>query len=122
MSCHTIAGIGALGGGNIGPDLTGALAKYNGAAGLAAVLTTIAFPTMQPVYLGQELTETEVANLVAFMQDAQQLTRPGGSTWKLVGLAFGGIAVFVAFALLWWRGRLLAVRRPLVDRSNTRRG
>ncbi len=59
LSCHSVAGIGALGGGALGPDLTGAFAKYNGETGLVASLTTVAFPTMQPVYTGAPITEQE---------------------------------------------------------------
>ncbi len=33
MSCHSISGIGALGGGTLGPDLTDAYRKYGGDAG-----------------------------------------------------------------------------------------
>lgn len=120
MSCHTISGLSGLGGGTLGLDLTDALAKYNGAAGLSGVLAAIAFPTMQPVYANQPLTEDEVANLVAFIGDAPQQAPGGTSVWAFVGLAFAVIAVLALLALVIWRGRLTAVRRPLVTRSTSR--
>ncbi len=120
LSCHSVAGIGALGGGALGPDLTGAYAKYNGETGLVAALTTVAFPTMQPVYTGAPITEQEARDLAAFLAEAPQATRPGGSAWKLFVLSIGGVAAFSAFALLVWRSRLAGVRRSLLRRPNPR--
>ena len=83
--------------------------------------TTIAFPTMQPVYANQPLTEDEVASLVAFIGEAPQQGATGGSSpGKLVGLAFAVIGGLALLALVVWRGRLIAVRRPLVSRSTSR--
>jgi mono/diheme cytochrome c family protein len=120
MSCHSVGGIGALGGGALGPDLTSAFQKYNGEAGIVAVLTTVAFPTMQPVYLGAPITEQEATDLAAFLAAAPQAERPGGSVWKLFLLSLGGVAGFAAIALVVWRRRLAGVRRPLLRRLNPR--
>lgn len=120
LSCHSVAGIGAPGGGALGPDLTGAYAKYNGETGLVAALTTVAFPTMQPVYTGAPITEQEARDLAAFLAQAPQATRPGGSAWKLFVLSIGGVAAFSGFALLVWRSRLAGVRRQLLRRPNPR--
>jgi len=123
MSCHTIAGLSGLGGGNVGPvaDLTNAAAKYGGEAGLTGVLTTIAFPTMQPIFANQPLTPQEVADLVAFIAAApQQGAAATSSTGKFIGLAFAVIGGLVLLSLVVWRRRLIAVRRPLVSRSTSR--
>jgi mono/diheme cytochrome c family protein len=120
LSCHSVAGIGALGGGALGPDLTGAYAKYGGEQGLAGVLQTIAFPTMQPIYGDQPLTEVEVSNLVAFLAQAPTAKRPAGSVGILIGIAIGVVVFFGAVAYLVWKGRLIAVRRTLVHRPNPR--
>jgi mono/diheme cytochrome c family protein len=114
LSCHSVAGIGALGGGALGPDLTAAYAKYGGAQGLAGILGTIAFPTMQPIYGDQPLTEAEVSNLVAFLAQAPAAERPVGSVGILIGIAVGAILFFGVIAYLVWKRRLVAVRRPLV--------
>ena len=121
MSCHAIAGIGALGGGALGPDLTGAYAKYGGDEGIASVLASLPFPTMQPIFSGAPLTAQEQADLGAFLAQASRSERPAGSVGKLIGLGFGGAALLSGLALLVWRRRLVAVRRPLVDRSRPRR-
>jgi mono/diheme cytochrome c family protein len=120
LSCHSVAGIGALGGGQLGPDLTNAFTKYGGEQGLAGVLQTIAFPTMLPIYSDQPLTEAEVANLVAFLAEAPTAERSAGSVGILIGIAIGVVALFGVIAYLIWKGRLIAVRRTLVHRPNPR--
>lgn len=121
MSCHSIAGIGALGGGKIGPDLTNAYEKYGGAQGVASILQTLPFPTMVPIFDGRPLTTSEQADLAAFLAEAPQAERPAGSAGKLVGLSFGAVAALSGLALVLWRRRLVAVRRPLVNRSRLRK-
>lgn len=69
MGCHSISGIGALGGGALGPDLTLAASKF-GDAGLASVLASTPFPTMTPIFAPRPLTPEEQANLRAFIGQA----------------------------------------------------
>ena len=121
-SCHTIAGIGALGGGTLGPDLTGAFAKYGGAAGVPGVLATLPFPTMTPLFQNRPLTAQEQADLAAFLERASTSARPGSAAWKLLLLALAGVAAAIGAGLLVWRRRSLSVRRQLVRVSTTRRG
>jgi mono/diheme cytochrome c family protein len=117
LSCHTIAGIGALGGGTMGPDLTGAYKKYGGSTGIASVLTALPFKTMKPIFDGHPLTSTEQANLAAFLQAASSEQRPSDSVWKLVllGLAVAVGCLALAFAI--WPRRRLVVRKNLVPPS-----
>ncbi len=117
LSCHTIAGIGSLGGGALGPDLTGAYAKYGGATGVPGVLATLPFPTMIPIFRSRGLTAAEQADLLAFLEQASRSKRPGSSVGPLLGLGIGGVAVMFAFALLAWPRRALSVRRKLVNHS-----
>ena len=121
MSCHSVAGIGALGGGKLGPDLTPAYEKYGGAQGLTSVLANVAFPTMRPIYADQRLAAREQADLVAFLSEATQAERPAGAAGRLVLLSFGAAGMLVAFGLVVWRSRLTSVRRLLVSRSSPRR-
>lgn len=120
LSCHSVAGIGALGGGALGPDLTQAYARYGG-EGLAPVLADLPFPTMRPIFEGQPLTEAEVASLVAFLVQAAASERPASALWKLLLLALGGAAVLMVGAGLVWRRRLTAVRELLLRRAPRRR-
>lgn len=117
LSCHSVAGVGALGGGQLGPDLTGAVGKYGGTRGLQAVLDAVAFPTMAPIFSRRHLTAAERADLAAFLESAATDQRPARQAGKLVGLSVGVATVIVLLALVIWRRRLYGVRRSLVDRS-----
>lgn len=119
LSCHTVSGIGPFGGGKLGPDLTGAFAKYGGEQGLRATMQAqpLPFPTMAPIFAGGPLTATEVDDLVAFLAGAPQRTRSSNAAGALIGLAFAAVAAFALAAAVIWRRRLAGVRRSLVNRS-----
>jgi mono/diheme cytochrome c family protein len=120
-SCHTIAGAGALGGGSVGPDLTKAYSKYGGAKGVPSVLASLPFPTMQPVYADHALTTGEQADLAAFLAASDGKTSPGDSTWPLVLLGVGVVALAVLVALVVWPRRRLVVRRTIAPTSTLTR-
>lgn len=122
MACHSIAGIGALGGGALGPDLTRAYSLY-GETGLATVLSTIPFPTMNPIFgTAHPLTPEEQAHLRAFLQQASVAERAPETIGLLVLFAIAGTAVIVGGAHLAWRRRLDSVRRPMVAMRRGLRG
>lgn len=112
MGCHSIAGIGALGGGALGPDLTEAQTKYG--AGLAFVLASIPFPTMQPIFAGRSLTSQEQADVAAFLQQAVAV-RPSRAIAQLILLGAIGTMLLFGLAHLTWRGRLTTIRRDMVE-------
>jgi mono/diheme cytochrome c family protein len=116
LACHTIAGIGSLGGGTLGPDLTPAFNKY-GESGLATFLSTVPLPTMNAVWTAHPFTPQEAANLEAFLQQASGGGPPVDPTGLLAGASVLGAAALVVLAQLYWRRRLTAVRRPLVAHS-----
>lgn len=118
MSCHSISGIGALGGGTLGPDLTNAFQKYGGTAGLASFLQSVPTPTMSAVWTKDPMTPQEIANLTAFIQEGAVAQRSLDAIWKLLLLSAVGLVVLVAIAATYWRRRLLGVRKPLVERAN----
>ena len=114
ISCHNVAGVGALAGGTLGPDLTNVHDRY-GEAGLAAALTGLPFPTMRGVYTDKPLTEDEAANLFAyFALSSQGTSEPVNLSFVLIGL--GGFLLIMLLFQLIWRKRLLGVRIPLVGR------
>lgn len=130
LTCHSISGTGALGGGALGPDLTHVAQRYGGATGLTAVLTTIAFPTMIGPFTGHALTPVEVANLVAFLQqeDARQAPvqqiAPGSLTpdfWRVLGIGLGGAVVLTLLLLVLWPGQRRSISDRLRDSARDRR-
>ena len=117
MGCHSIAGIAALGGGALGPDLTPASEKFG--AGLAFVLASIPFPTMSPIFWRRPLTAEEQAHLVAFFKQASVSGRSPRTVGLLTGMAVAATLVLFGLAHLSWRGRLGSVRRSMVERERT---
>jgi cytochrome c2 len=122
VSCHSITGVGALGGGRLGPDLTRAAAKYGGASGLARVLSNIAFPKMVPVYRDHPLTSSEQADLAAFLSSAPRATNPAPDHTPLIALlGLSVTAAILALMLVVWPRRRLVVRKRIAPTSTVRR-
>ncbi len=111
-ACHSVAGVGALGGGSLGPDLTGVYQRL-GKAGLAAALKGLPFPSMREIYEYRPLTAQELADLLAFFAQAQgEQARSGNSRFFLLGL--GGFALLMALPPIFWRNRIRPVRQDLL--------
>ena len=99
MACHSVGGIGALGGGQLGPDLTAVGARYGGAAGLDAFVAGTPTPTMKAVWSQHPLTTEERASVVAFLGQAGRERTSGASDMATRGSGCAG--------RLWccWRSR-----------------
>lgn len=114
ISCHSVSGVGALGGGTLGPDLTRVYERY-GDTGLAAALQNLPFPTMQGVFSEKPLTEAEAADLYAYFTGANaRAAQPVDFAFAWIGL--GGFVLFVGSSHFIWKKRLSGVRIPLVGR------
>lgn len=124
ISCHSIDRIGSLGGGTLGPDLTGANIKYRDPA-LIAILQNPNFPTMASVFGRRPLKDEEIVRLFALLQRESAtlshapVTTGGGlgiqSRFALAGA--GALLAALGAMSLIWRKRLNGVRQSLV-RSN----
>ncbi len=114
IGCHSVNGLGGLGGGALGPDLTHVTQRYPG-PGLAAVLGNIAFPTMAGPFANRPLTLQEQADLVAYLTATDQsraapppvaagaLTQ---NTTLLLGTGLAGaLTLLVLLAFFWPRQR-----------------
>ncbi len=114
MACHTVVGVGAFGGGTVGPDLTHVLKRY-GQTGLSSALNALPFPTMQGIFQGKPLTQTEQTDLLAFfVQENQKNVALTTSTWNFVWIGVGGFIVLTGASQLLWGKRLKGVRKRLV--------
>lgn len=122
MACHSVAGLDALGGGGLAPDLT-ARATQLGDQGLSAMLTPLTqgqapfSPTMQPVFDTQQLTPQEVADISAFLAQTVATKRPAGATASLFGISAGGAIVLLILAGIVWHRHLKGVRKRMVAES-----
>jgi cytochrome c2 len=120
MACHSVVGIGALGGGQLGPDLTDVVTRFNGAAAVNAFLTGMPTPTMKAVWSQHPPTNEERASVVSFLGQAQVTQRPAQAIWQLAGLAGLGLVILLAVAAANWRNRLrFGVRRPMMAKPTT---
>lgn len=117
ISCHNVNGIGSLGGGLLGPDLTNIYSKYENRATLSAWLVAPGTPTMLPIFKNHPLQAEEIHSLVAYFEStaAEQPASASASrvTFLLLGLA-GSVMIVFLFDSIWKR-RFHAVRRPLVE-------
>jgi mono/diheme cytochrome c family protein len=112
MACHSAAGLPSLGGGSLGPELTGVVTRYGSEAGMAGVLAGLPFPTMQGIFASAPLTAQEQADLLAYFvwagtqpapveTAAGQLNTQAG--WFLGIAAAGALALFAVMLLAWPR-------------------
>ncbi len=116
MSCHSVAGIGALGGGNLGPDLTTSGFVQSSAA-FASFMSAPSTQTMGAVWANTPLTPQEQADLYAFLSKASVTQREPSALLQIAILAIIGAAVLIALEQFYWRKRLRGVRKPMIERS-----
>ena len=123
ISCHSTAGMPALGGGQLGPDLTNIYERQGGRTNLSAWLMAPGTETMRPIFKGHPLTSDEINGLVAYFESTTA-ERPADKSASRVAFLFLGLAgaVFGIFILDGaWKQRFRSVRRTLVE-ENTSRG
>jgi len=110
FSCHSAQGLGFLGGGRLGPDLTTATAKYG--PGLAGAIENPAFPTMQPVFAKTPLTAEEAFQVASFVKSlGSQPPSSYDAIFPVLGIV--GLAGGVVLGGHLGRKRLKGVRKHL---------
>jgi mono/diheme cytochrome c family protein len=118
ISCHTAGGLGWLGGGRLGPDLTKVFERYETRKKLGAWLSAPATATMLPTFREHPLdADREILPLLAFFQHTAQYEEPDDAPSALAFLLFGlgGAAGCFALCNAIWRHRFRGVRRRLVE-------
>ncbi|MCC7325389.1 MAG: c-type cytochrome [Burkholderiales bacterium] len=122
MACHSVAGIGALGGGQLGPDLTTVVTRLGGVAALRAFVGGSPTPTMSAIWSRTPITTGERDDVVAFLAQAALFQRPAQAMWQLAGLSALGLVILLAIIGWVWRGRLRdGVRRPMIAKQRKAR-
>lgn len=118
IACHSMGDIGWLGGGTLGPDLTGAFERYGDRRKLGAWLSAPATATMLPTFKDHPLTDDEILGVVAYLQSMageSEDKAPRALVFVLVGLA-GAMGALVGFQAIW-KDRFRGVRRSLVENA-----
>lgn len=116
VSCHSVAGIGSLGGGNLGPDLTTSGYVQSDAA-FATFIRAPSTQTMGAVWKNTPLTEQEQADLYAFLSKASVTQREPSALLQIAVLAIVGAAVLIGLAQVYWGKRSKGVRKPMIERT-----
>ncbi|MFP3940621.1 MAG: cytochrome c [Thermoanaerobaculia bacterium] len=117
LACHATPGVGGLGGGALGPDLTRVYERMGGRQALAAWLQAPATATMRPLFAERPLSNDEVLALTAYLEHETQAARapdPGTRRLTFLLLGLGGAAAALVLADGVWRRRLRGVRRLLL--------
>ncbi|MDO8427550.1 MAG: hypothetical protein Q7T24_08550 [Deltaproteobacteria bacterium] len=102
ISCHS-AGVGELGGGILGPNLTKVYADESKNPLINAVwINNPSTPIMGPVFSNRNVTDEEVGNLRAFFaeQAKGEVAASSTGTFTIIGLG-GFVGILIAFNIIW---------------------
>ena len=119
VACHAVKSTGgALGGGQLGPDLTLVYKRLNGRKALEAWLSNPASATMKPIFSKRPLKPAEIDALTAFFEQTSkesgaEATGAYRALFLLLGVV-GAVLGLVVLGLIWKR-RIRGVRRALVE-------
>ena len=116
MSCHSVAGLGSLGGGNLGPDLTTSGFVQSDVA-FASFMGAPSTQTMGAIWANTPLTAQEQADLYAFLSKASVTQREPSALLQIAVLAIVGAAVLIGLAQVYWGKRSKGVRKPMIERT-----
>lgn len=116
ISCHSVAGIGSLGGGNLGPDLTTSGFVQSDVA-FASFMGAPSTQTMGAIWANTPLTPQEQADLYAFLSRAAVTKREPSALLQIALLAIAGAAALIALAQVYWGKRLRGVRKPMIEQT-----
>jgi mono/diheme cytochrome c family protein len=118
MGCHSVGENGLLGGGAMGPNLTNVSTQRSNVE-LASILSNNGWtlsPVMRPIYTEHTLTESEQADLIAFLNAS--VGEPEAKKESLVfGISVAGFAAAVIVLGFLYRNRLRGVRRAVVKKT-----
>ncbi|RKY21709.1 MAG: hypothetical protein DRQ55_03375 [Planctomycetota bacterium] len=124
FSCHTLAGAGGFGGGQLGPDLTAVYARLEGRKALSAWLSAPPSLVMAPIFRAAPIESEEVLALTAYLKHVaaggQEQAQDGTLAFLLTGFALAAL-VLVLFDVIW-RDRFVATREPLVRKRRAQEG
>jgi mono/diheme cytochrome c family protein len=118
-ACHGVGGEGLGLAARFGPDLSGTVEALGGPEALDAMLESLPFPSMEPLYAGRALTPAERADLTAFLVAAggRAPAHEDGAVVLHAGLAFAALGLAIA---LTGRRRAGSARDRLVRHARAR--
>lgn len=119
-SCHNVDMKGVISGGALAKDLTQAHSRL-GEEGVKGVIAGLPFPQMKQSYESKPLLEQEIADIVAFLKDADKQassksTTGVGST-MLIGGIVGVCVLLVLFSIFWIKRKSRTVNYSIYERQ-----
>lgn len=101
ISCHS-AGVGQLGGGSLGPNLTKVYADESKNPLLSAAWINGGSPVMAPIFGNRNVTDEEVSHLRAFFaeQSKGEVASSQGGVFTIIGIG-GFIGILIIFNIIW---------------------
>ena len=122
LACHHIGGLGALGGGALGPDLSKVFERFGGRRGLESWLAAPPTPMMSSLYRTRPISADEILAFTAFFEQRAADEAVLHGTGRGAFLAFGAAGSLLLAGLfhLLWRERFRGVRRKLVHNYRLR--
>lgn len=101
ISCHN-AGVGSLGGGVLGPDLTNVYADDSKNPLLNAAWINAGSPVMAPVFSKRNVTDEEVSHLRAFFAEQANVEAKPAPTGIFTIVGIGGfVGILIIFNIIW---------------------
>jgi mono/diheme cytochrome c family protein len=119
-ACHDVKNDAVIGGGILAAELTTVFSRMGG-SGVGAILGQAPFPVMQAAYAKNPLTDDEITDLVAFLQDADEQHLFHQPRDYGIGLfasgAVGAGLMFLLFAFIWRGRKRDSVNQAIYDRQ-----
>jgi len=119
-ACHDVKNDAVIGGGILAAELTTVFSRMGG-SGVGAILGQAPFPVMQAAYEKNPLTDNEITDLVAFLQDADEQHLFHQPRDYGIGLfasgAVGAGLMFLFFAFVWRGRKRGSVNQAIYDRQ-----
>lgn len=118
MGCHSVGDNGLLGGGVMGPNLTDVTEKLSQDEIVSFLSNsgTKNSPVMKPIFTENPLTESEQADLIAFM-NASVGQPETDKEIIILGISLLGVAAVIGALGFIYRNRLHSIRRALVNQA-----
>ncbi|MBI4351187.1 MAG: c-type cytochrome [Elusimicrobia bacterium] len=116
--CHSLSPGNLAAGGSYAASLAKVFDKL-GANGIKAVLTGFPFPVKAAAFKGRPVTEGEIADLAAFLEETAKAAPEAGSgpgSAALAGL-LGAVCAFLLIALVWNGRKTKGVKDEILSRQ-----
>lgn len=120
ISCHNVDRAGVTAGGALAKDLTNAHTRL-GQAGVKAIIANSPFAAMNQAFAGKRLTDAEVFDLAAFLQQTDGASGRGphyGARLFFSGVG-GAILLIGLFSGVWFRAKRRSVNHAIYERQVT---